>query len=70
VPGTTRATALQATTRALAWSLTTAWAAAAEFTRGRPQQGWSMMKILAEDTERDALACIGECWNPDDLSLT
>jgi glycogen debranching enzyme len=53
-----------------AWSLTTAWAAAAEFSCGRPQQGWDIMKILAEDTERDALGCIGECWNPEDMSLS
>lgn len=53
-----------------AWSLTTAWAAAAEFSAGRPQQGWKIMEILTEDIERDALGCIGECWNPEDLSLT
>jgi hypothetical protein len=53
-----------------AWSLTTAWIAAAEFSSGRTQQGWDIMKILSQDIESDALGCIGECWNPEDLSLT
>ncbi|MFH0956244.1 MAG: hypothetical protein V1813_00115, partial [Candidatus Aenigmatarchaeota archaeon] len=52
------------------WSIATAWAAAAQFSCGRPEQGWSMAKILAEDIERDALGCIGECWNSEDSTLT
>jgi hypothetical protein len=28
-----------------------------------------MMRILAEDIERDGLGCIGECWNSEDSSL-
>jgi hypothetical protein len=52
------------------WSLTTAWAAAAEFSAGRPEQGWSMMKMLADDVERDGIGCIGECWNSEDGTLT
>jgi glycogen debranching enzyme len=47
----------------MAWSLTTAWASAAEFAAGRAEQGWGYMKILLDDANRDALGCIGECWD-------
>jgi len=53
-----------------AWSLTTAWAAAAEFACGRPEKGWEFMVKLMEDTDYDALGCIGECWDSDTSKLT
>ena len=53
-----------------AWSLTTAWASAAEFASGRPEQGWSYMRTLLEDTEREALGCIGECRDSGSNALT
>lgn len=53
-----------------AWSLTTAWACAAEFLSGRPLRGWRYLKTLLNDIDRDSLGCIGECWNSSDLSLS
>jgi len=53
-----------------AWSLTTAWACAAEFLSGRPVGGWKYLKILLEDMDRDSLGCIGECWNSSNLTLS
>ena len=53
-----------------AWSLTTAWACAAEFLSGRPARGWRYLKTLLEDIERDSLGCIGECWNSSNLTLS
>jgi glycogen debranching enzyme len=50
------------------WSLTTAWACAAEFLSGRPSAGWRYLKIMLQDIDRDSLGCIGECWNSSDLS--
>ena len=49
------------------WSLTTAWASAAEFAHGRPSKGWGYMKTLVDDMESDALGCVGECWNAADM---
>jgi glycogen debranching enzyme len=46
-----------------AWSLTTAWAAAAEFRAGRPDEGWKYMTKMMETMKTEALGCIGECWN-------
>ena len=45
------------------WSLTTAWACAAEFKASMPEHGWMYFKKLAEDVEKDSLGCIGECWD-------
>jgi glycogen debranching enzyme len=53
-----------------AWSLTTAWACAAEFLSRRPSRGWRYLRLLLSDMDRDALGCIGECWNSSDLSLS
>jgi glycogen debranching enzyme len=53
-----------------AWSLTTAWACAAEFLSARPVQGWRYLRLLLNDLDRDALGCIGECWNSSNLSLS
>ncbi len=53
-----------------AWSLTTAWACAAEFSAGSPERGWGHMKTLLEDIDRDALGCIGECWDSESTRLT
>jgi glycogen debranching enzyme len=44
------------------WSLTTGWAAAAEFLSGRTEKGWSYLKKLLEEIDQDALGCVGECW--------
>ena len=52
------------------WSLTTAWACAAEFLSGRPSAGWRYLKTLLKDIDRDSLGCIGECWNSSNLSLS
>jgi glycogen debranching enzyme len=52
------------------WSLTTAWASAAEFAHGRREKGWKYLKMLIDDMERDALGCVGECWNAGDLRLS
>jgi hypothetical protein len=53
-----------------AWSLTTAWACAAEFLANRPSKGWRYLRILLSDMDRQALGCIGECWNSSNLSLS
>jgi hypothetical protein len=53
-----------------AWSLTTAWACAAEFLSGRPLKGWRYLRTLLRDMERDSLGCIGECWNSSNLTLS
>jgi glycogen debranching enzyme len=52
------------------WSLTTAWASAAEFASGRKEKGWRYLKLLLDDMERDALGCVGESWDSSSLSLT
>jgi glycogen debranching enzyme len=52
------------------WSLTTAWASAAEFLNMRTLKGWLYLRAMLADIERDALGCIGECWNPESGSLT
>lgn len=52
------------------WSLTTAWACAAEFLAGRPLKGWRYLKLLLGDIDRDSLGCIGECWNSSSLGLS
>jgi glycogen debranching enzyme len=52
------------------WSLTTSWASAAEFLAGRPERGWKYLSMLLDDIERDALGCIGECWNSKSLELS
>jgi len=52
-----------------AWSLTTAWAAAAEFRHGSAAAGWRLMKMMMEDIQADALGCIGECWDSGTSSL-
>ncbi len=46
-----------------AWSLTTLWAAAAQFRCGRPEAGWNNMRKMIRDMSMDALDCIGECWD-------
>ena len=53
-----------------AWSLTTAWAAAAEFMHGRTEKAWELMRKLMDDMNSDALSCIGECWNSESSELT
>lgn len=53
-----------------AWSLTTAWACAAEFLASRPSRAWRYLRLLLDDIDRDALGCIGECWNSSNLSLS
>ena len=45
------------------WSLTTAWACAAEFRAGRSEKAWKFLQILLDDLGHDALGCIGECWD-------
>jgi glycogen debranching enzyme len=52
------------------WSLTTAWACAAEFLAGRPTKGWRYLKTLLKDMDRESLGCIGECWNSSSLTLS
>ncbi len=52
-----------------AWSLTTSWACAAEFLARRTARGWRYLRMLLSDIERDALGCIGECWDSSSLSL-
>jgi glycogen debranching enzyme len=47
----------------MVWSLTTAWASAAEFAAGRPEKGWEYLKTLISSMEGDALGAVGECWD-------
>lgn len=51
----------------MVWSLTTAWASAAEFAAKRPEAGWKYLSMLIEGAERGALGSVGECW--DSLTL-
>jgi hypothetical protein len=52
-----------------AWSLTTAWAAAAEFRHGDPDRGWDLMLRMIKDMGVDAVGCVGECWNSETSRL-
>ncbi len=52
------------------WSLTTAWASAAEFLARSPEKGWRYLSMMLKDIERDSLGCIGECWNSSSLDLS
>ncbi|MBN2043346.1 MAG: hypothetical protein JW754_06100 [Candidatus Aenigmarchaeota archaeon] len=45
------------------WSLTTAWASAAEFSAGRKEKGWEYLRKMLDDMPSDSLGCIGECWD-------
>ena len=51
----------------MVWSLTTAWASAAEFSAGRSGKGWEYLKTLIAGNENNVLGAVGECW--DSLSL-
>jgi len=52
------------------WSLTTAWAAAAEFANGRPERGWEIMQKLIADLGENGMGCVGECWDSETSKLT
>ena len=52
------------------WSLTTAWASAAEFLHGRTEKAWEFMTKMTDDINHDALGCIGECWDSNTSRLT
>lgn len=52
------------------WSLTTAWASAAEFASGRKERGWRYLRMLLDDMEKDSLGCVGESWDSSSLGLT
>jgi glycogen debranching enzyme len=54
----------------MAWSLTTAWASAAEFACGRTEKGWDYLMKLIEGMRADALGCVGECWDSSSGALT
>jgi len=52
------------------WSLSNGWLAGAEFLLGSEENAWSTIARMCPDFQRDALGCIGECWNPDSLKQT
>ncbi|MFH1235079.1 MAG: amylo-alpha-1,6-glucosidase [Candidatus Diapherotrites archaeon] len=52
------------------WSLCNGLMGGAEFLLGDPENGWHYFDLLSADLERDALGCIGECWNPSTLQQT
>ncbi|MEM0359887.1 MAG: amylo-alpha-1,6-glucosidase [Candidatus Diapherotrites archaeon] len=52
------------------WSLCNGFAGGAEFLLGNPEKGWHYFDLLCADQDRDALGCIGECWNPATLQQT
>jgi glycogen debranching enzyme len=47
----------------MVWSLTTAWASAAEYLAGRPGRGWRYLETLLRNTGAEGVGCVGECWN-------
>jgi glycogen debranching enzyme len=54
----------------MVWSLTTAWASAAEFYCSRSEKGEHFLHKLIEDLQQDALGCVGECWNAETSELS
>ncbi|MCX6802747.1 MAG: hypothetical protein NT067_06575 [Candidatus Diapherotrites archaeon] len=52
------------------WSLCNGLMGGAEFLLGNPENGWHYLELLLAELERDALGCIGECWNPATLQQT
>jgi len=52
------------------WSLSNGWLAGAEFLLGSDEEAWRAFARMCPDFQRDALGCIGECWNPDSLTQT
>ena len=52
------------------WSLSNGWLAGAEFLLGSEEGAWNAFAGMSPDFQRDALGCIGECWNPDSLKQT
>ncbi len=52
------------------WSLANAWLAGSEFLAGNWKKGWRLFEMLASDSTKDALGCIGECWQPLTLKQT
>jgi len=52
------------------WSLSTAWASAAEFKWKRAEKGEHFLHKLVEDQNESSLGCIGECWNAETSELT
>ncbi len=45
------------------WSLTTLWAAAAQFRCGRSDDAWKNISLMMDDIRTDSIGSIGECWD-------